>query len=384
MRRGIILALAALLTFALTGVANAQELVGDLVFAHEITAAGAPSVDVRVTGADGAEVPVFEAVAPGTETAAEALPEGDYTVSITLAGTDTELATASVSIVAGGVAIITAEAGAAGPVLAVENVAPAAAEGTLSFAHFAGGGDVDVYITPEGADAPQVLFEGLSNDEAGETPLPVGTHTLSIYAAGTQDVLASAAVTINENLITIVTARADGDAVVLTVKELDQADVAYAVIRHGYPEGPTVDVYLLPEGSSTFELMVASLAPGEESEPYAVPPGDHRVVAVDVGANPADPDSILAEATFTFVEDSVWYLTFTDELFAEPTPTPSPTATATATPSTSPTAIRTPSRVETGAGGAAEGDQGVLVVAALAGLVALTCAGALVLGRRSG
>lgn len=377
MRSRLILALAALLAFGLTGVASAQQPTGELVFAHAI--AGAPAVDVYATDADGNVLPLFEAVAPEEVTDPEALDTGDYTVSVNLTGTAQQLGAADVSIVAGGLALVTAEPDAAGtPSLAVEYENPAT-EGILSFANLSGAG-VDVSVVVEGTEEPQPLFDGVNNDEAAEGAVPVGTHVLSVNAAGTGTQLASVEFTVNEGLITIVSLRA-GNA--LTVQELDQAGVSYTVLRHGYPEGPAVDVYVLPEGTSEFVLAVANLSPGEESEPVALPAGSHRVVAVDVGGDPSE--DVLADATFTFVADSVQYLTFTDELFAAPTPTPTSTATPTATPSASPSAIRTPSRIDTGLGGTADGDQGALVLAGLAGLVTLIGTGALVLrGRRTG
>lgn len=146
---------------------------------------------------------------------------------------------------------------------------------------------------------------------------------------------------------------------------------------HDIEGGPEVVVAIVSVTDPTNVETLGPLAYDEE-DGVELPAGDYTVGF----AAAADPTTPLGVGTATVVADEDTDVYASDLLTVAPSPSPSPSPSASATASASPSAspIRTPSRVETGAGGAA--DEGVPAMALLAGVALLATAGVVSVARR--
>lgn len=157
---------------------------------------------------------------------------------------------------------------------------------------------------------------------------------------------------------------------------------------HDIEGGPAVEVIVLPFGVEADGVSLGVAEPGDVVE-EDLPVGTHLIVLVTEDGTP------ILDGEFSIVEHEVTEVLASElDAVTEPEPEPSPEPSATETddddddngaspsPSPSPSAseIRTPGRVETGAGGTS-GDSNTALVA-LAGMSMLAGVGALALRLR--
>lgn len=154
------------------------------------------------------------------------------------------------------------------------------------------------------------------------------------------------------------------------------------VFVHGIPApaGPPVDVVIYPnDGEVALDDIVVQ--PGTTTAPIPLPAATHGIEVYVSGT-----DTLLGSGVFTIAAGATTTITATagadgvvvdiSDPVPDPTPTPTPTPTETATPR--PQTVTVPTRVETGAGGAADGALELV----LGGLAAAVAIGALTLGLR--
>jgi hypothetical protein len=217
--------------------------------------------------------------------------------------------------------------------------------------------DLDpVAIAVDGTIAVESLAFG---ESAGPLPLEAGTYFVEVFDAdGTDgDALLEAELVLDAGVNYTVTATVvDGTPQLVVEDDSEEAETGTLVVQHDVQGGPTVYLGVTPfvgTDDEADEIDLGALSFGEELEVPDLPVGTH-LLTIYADAALTQP---LGDAEFDIAAGETTTVTASSVLGA-PSPAPSPTATG----------IRTPDRVNTGAGGT-EGNGGTAALV-LAGLAA--------------
>jgi hypothetical protein len=245
-----------------------------------------------------------------------------------------------------------------GLAFAMTGVASAQEEGgsTVTVVHdIASLGPVAIIVDGEVA-VPSLAY----GESAGPVDFEAGTYEVAVAdaTAPTVPLLGPVDLTLEAGIAYAITATLVDGTPDLVVEEEPLVETGTLAFQHDITGGPTVGVVVLPFGEEDDAVDLGTVDAGESFE-QDLPVGDHVLVITDEAGEQdlgSTEFSIAADTTTTVRASSV---------LGTPAPSPSETATATA----SPTPIRTPNRVDTGAGGT-EGNGGNTAVLVLAGLAA--------------
>ncbi len=199
-------------------------------------------------------------------------------------------------------------------------------------------------------------------ESAGPVDFEAGTYEVAVADAAEPSVplLGPVDLTLEAGIAYTVTATLVNGTPDLVVEEEPLVETGTLAFQHDITGGPTVGVVVLPFGEEDDAVDLGTVDAGESFE-QDLPVGDHVLVITDEAG-----EQDLGSTEFSIAADTVTTVRASSVL-GTPAPSPSPTETATAT--ASPTPIRTPTRVDTGAGGT-EGNGGTTAALVLAGLAA--------------
>jgi len=189
-----------------------------------------------------------------------------------------------------------------------------------------------------------------------------GTYQIVVADAATSTTLLGPTnLTLESGIAYTVTATLVDGAPDLVIEQEPLTETGTLAFEHDITGGPTVGVVVLPFGEEADAIDLGTVDAGESFD-EELPVGDHVLVITDEAG-----EQDLGSTEFSIAADTTTTVRASAVLGAPaPSPSPSPSATASA----SPTAIRTPNRVDTGAGGT-EGNGGTTSAAlVLAGLAA--------------
>jgi len=218
-----------------------------------------------------------------------------------------------------------------------------------------------------------VVVEGLAYGETtDQLRLPAGTYEVELLDAETGvSLLGPEEFTLQAGIAYTVTATLVEGQPGLVVEEEPLVETGTLAFDHDITGGPTVGVVVLPFGEEDDAVDLGTVDAGESFE-QDLPVGEHVLVITDEAG-----EQDLGSTAFSIAADTTTTVR-ASAVLGTPAPSPSPSPSPSVTASASPTPIRTPSRVDTGAGGT-EGNGGTasaaLVLAGLAaGAVALATA----------